>query len=245
VSALGQRASTSGAAPPRTASRTQRLPGAAWRLRPLPARFFARSCLAVAPELLGCILVRELPGGARLAARIVEVEAYLGDGSDPASHSHRGPTPRNRTMFGPPGRLYVYRSMGIHACMNAVCEPQGRSSAVLLRAAAPLAGLQIMRAARGACAERERDLCSGPGKLCQAFAVTLALDGSCLRSGPLQIVRGARPAERILAGPRIGISRARELPYRFFLEGDPNVTRSPLNSLATPHVPAALRGSRP
>jgi DNA-3-methyladenine glycosylase len=207
--------------------------------RALPTRFFTRSCLQVAPELLGCLLVRTLASGVQLTARIVEVEAYLGDGSDPASHSHQGLTPRNRTMFGPPGHLYVYRSMGIHACMNAVCEPEGRSSAVLLRAAAPLEGIGAMQAARGRLAAT--DLCSGPGKLCQAFAVTLDLDGSCMRNGPLRILRGRPPAQRILAGPRIGISRARDLPYRFFLEGDPNVTRSPLNQLATPYARPAPR----
>jgi DNA-3-methyladenine glycosylase len=120
--------------------------------------------------------------------------------------------------------------MGLHHCMNAVCGRAGEGYAVLLRAAAPLEGLAAMASARGVRAERE--LCSGPGKLCQALGVTLELDGTSLQRGPLRLLRGEPPPERILAGPRIGISRARELPYRFFLEGDPHVTRSPLNRLA-------------
>jgi DNA-3-methyladenine glycosylase len=196
----------------------------------LPIRFFERPCLDVARELLGSLLVRELSPERRLVARIVELEAYLGDGTDPASHAHRGVTPRNRSMFGPAGHWYVYRSMGIHHCMNVVCEPAGRASAVLLRAAAPLEGLEEMARARGV--GEPRELCSGPGKLCQALGVTLEFDGAPLGRGPLRIARGERPRERIVVGPRIGLSRARELPYRFFLEGDPHVTRSPLNRRA-------------
>ena len=113
----------------------------------LSRRFFARPCLEVAPELLGCLLVHELDGE-RLEGRIVEVEAYLGDGSDAASHAHRGPTPRSEIMFGRPGHFYVYRSMGIHACVNVVCEPVGRGAAALLRAGEPLEGLEEMRRLR-------------------------------------------------------------------------------------------------
>ena len=116
--------------------------------RPLPRRFFARPTLDVARDLLGAHLVRRV-GGERLVTRIVEVEAYLGDGSDPGSHCHRGLTPRNRAMFGPPGRLYVYRSYGIHTCVNVVCEEEGVAGAVLLRAAEPLMGVDRMRRNRG------------------------------------------------------------------------------------------------
>jgi len=196
----------------------------------LPASFFARRAIEVAPELLGCRLIHELPDGSRLAGRIVEVEAYLGDGTDGASHSHRGPTPRSRTMFGPPGHFYVYRSMGIHRCANIVCEPEGHASAVLLRAVEPLEGQARMRVLRG-----ERDgveLCNGPGKLCQAFDIELAHDGHDARDGALRVEGPVRNATHIMAGPRIGISKAVELPYRFFLANSPWVTRSSLNRAA-------------
>ena len=194
----------------------------------LPEAFFARPSLEVAPDLLGCWLVH----GGR-AGRIVEVEAYLGDGSDPASHAHGGLTQRNRAMFGPPGHFYVYRSMGLHECANVVCEPPGRAAAVLLRAVEPLAGLAAMRAARGGRADRE--LANGPGKLTRAFGFGLERDGRCARSGAVRIEPpDAPPAEPILAGPRVGISKAVDLPWRFFLAGHPGVTRSPLNRAAHP-----------
>jgi DNA-3-methyladenine glycosylase len=193
--------------------------------------FFARPCLEVAPELVGLLLVHELADGVRLVGRIVEVEAYLGDGSDPASHAHRGPTARNRVMFGPPGHIYVYRSMGIHRCANVVCEPVGRAAAVLLRAVEPLAGEARMRALRGG--REGRELASGPGKLAQAFAIELAHDGADLLRGALRIERepGAAPPA-LCAGPRVGITRAVDLPYRFFARGSPHVTRSALNARA-------------
>jgi DNA-3-methyladenine glycosylase len=200
---------------------------------PLTPAFFARPCLEVAPDLLGCQLIRRLPDGTRIEGRIVEVEAYLGDGSDAASHTWRGQTPRNAVMFGPPGRLYVYRSMGLHSLMNVVCEPEGIGAAVLLRAVEPLAGLEAMRAHRGH--RPERELCSGPGKLTQAFAIGLEQNGrSSLRSD----LRVALPRERepidLLCGPRIGLSRAVDLPYRFFVAGSPWITRSPQNRRARP-----------
>jgi len=198
----------------------------------LAAGFFARDSVAVARDLLGCRLVHDTPGG-RLLARIVEVEAYLGDGSDPASHAHGGQTPRNASMFGPPGHFYVYLCMGLHHCANLVCEPAAGASAVLLRAAEPLAGESIMTVARGG--RGGRDLTSGPGKLCQAFGISLAHDGATALRGPLRVEPRAGPlAEPVLAGPRIGISKAAELPYRFFLAGNPFVTRSPLNRAARP-----------
>ncbi|MFQ5698901.1 MAG: DNA-3-methyladenine glycosylase [Myxococcota bacterium] len=198
---------------------------------PLGRDFFARPCLEVAPELLGCLLVRTSRTGVRRVGRIVEVEAYLGDGSDPASHSHRGPTPRSQVMFGPPGRFYVYLSMGLHRCVNVVCEPAGRGAAILLRALEPLEGLEAMRRARGGRSDRE--LCNGPGKLAQAFGITLRDCGRSALRGSLRI---ATPLERVharvLCGPRIGISRATARPYRFFLDDNPWVSRSPLNRKA-------------
>jgi DNA-3-methyladenine glycosylase len=208
----------------------------------LTRRFFERSVVEVAPELLGCRLIRELDDGTRLEGRIVEVEAYLGDGTDPAAHSHRGATTRNRSMFGPPGHFYVYRSMGLHHCINLVCEPSGRGAAVLVRALEPLAGQARMAELRGV--PSGPGLANGPGKLCQAFGIGLEHDGVDALAGALRIegptrAEKARRDETILAGPRIGISRAAELPYRYFLAAHPCVTRSPLNGRARP---AALGG---
>jgi DNA-3-methyladenine glycosylase len=192
--------------------------------------FFERSALEVAPELLGCLLVHELDGE-RLEGRIVEVEAYLGDGSDPASHAHRGFTSRAASMFGPPGCFYVYRSMGIHACANLVCEPEGRASAVLLRAAEPLRGLEPMARRRGG--RRGCELASGPGRLAQAFGIGLEHDGASALRGALRVesARGELPA-RVLAGPRVGIRKAADLPYRFWIADSAHVTRTPLNRRA-------------
>jgi DNA-3-methyladenine glycosylase len=192
--------------------------------------FFERSALEVAPELLGCLLVHELDG-VRLEGRIAEVEAYLGDGTDAASHSHRGPTRRAASMFGPPGFFYVYRSMGIHACANLVCEPAGRASAVLLRAVEPLRGIERMERHRGGRSGRE--LASGPGKLTRAFGIGLEHDGASALRGRLRVEPTPHgPAARVLVGPRIGIRHAAELPYRFWLADSPHVTRTPLNRRA-------------
>ena len=192
--------------------------------------FFERTALEVAPELLGCLLVHELDG-VRLVGRIAEVEAYLGDGSDPASHSHRGPTPRAASMFGPPGRFYVYRSMGLHACANLVCERAGHASAVLLRAVDPLRGLEQMQRHRGGRSGRE--LASGPGKLAEAFGIGLEHDGASALRGALRVERApARLPLRVLSGPRVGIRQAADLPYRFWLADNPHVTRTPLNRRA-------------
>jgi len=196
----------------------------------LPASFFARSPLEVAPELLGCLLVRE-SGRTRRVGRIVEVEAYLGDGSDAASHAHRGQTRRNAAMFGPPGRFYVYRSMGIHHCVNVVCEPPGTGAAVLLRAVEPLEGLVAMRRARGG--RPDRELGNGPGKLCQAFGIDMRHDATSALAPPIRVERAPAPvAAPVMAGPRIGISRASDLPYRFFLDASRDVTRAPQNRAA-------------
>jgi DNA-3-methyladenine glycosylase len=204
--------------------------------------FFARPCLEVAPEMLGLLLIHELANGARLVGRIVEVEAYLGDGGDAASHAHRGPTPRSRVMFGPPGHFYVYRSMGIHRCANLVCESEGRAAAVLLRAAEPLEGEPRMRALRGG--REGRELASGPGKLAQAFAIQLAHDGRDALRGALRLERepGA-PAPAISVGPRIGLSKAADLPYRFFVRGSPHVTRAAQNGRARELAPEVAPGT--
>ncbi|MHB1854463.1 MAG: DNA-3-methyladenine glycosylase, partial [Acidimicrobiales bacterium] len=143
------------------------------RGRRLPRSFYARDVLEVAPELLNKVLVC----GNR-AGRIVEVEAYRG-GEDPASHAYKGPTARNASMFGPPGRLYVYFTYGMHWCANVVCMPEGTAQAILLRALSPLAGLEEMRAARPA-ARRDRDLCRGPARLCQALGIDRSYDGADL-----------------------------------------------------------------
>ena len=193
----------------------------------LSRAFFARPCLAVAPELVGLVLVRELPGGERLAGRIVEVEAYLGDGSDAASHSHRGLTARNRSMFGPPGHFYVYVSMGIHHCVNVVCEPKGVGAAVLLRALEPLEGEARMLAHRGGRGGRE--LARGPGRLAQALAIGLGDDAASALSGALRLEpapRGAAPLQ-IRTSTRIGLTKGADLPYRFFAAGSPFVSRYP------------------
>lgn len=191
--------------------------------RRLPRSFFSRPAEVVAPELLGRVLLRILPDGTRLAARIVEVEAYAAD--DPASHSFRGPTPRNRTMFGPPGRLYVYFTYGMHHCLNVVTGPPGEGAAVLLRAAEPLEGLAWMAERRGV--SDPRLLCSGPARLAQAFGLTLEHDGADLVRDPdLRLLQGEPVAqERILSTTRIGINHGTERPWRFLVAGDPFVSR--------------------
>ena len=196
------------------------------RGRVLPRSFYDRDALAVAPELLNKVLVRT-GAGARLAARIVEVEAYRG-ADDPGSHAYRRRTPRNATMFGPPGRLYVYFSYGNHWCMNAVCGPGEQPHAVLLRAAAPLAGLDAMRARRTA-ARRDRHLCSGPGRLGQAFGVDRSFDGLDLVRGELRIVDdGVAPPSNPGVSRRIGLGtdKGEELALRFYVRGDENVSRA-------------------
>jgi DNA-3-methyladenine glycosylase len=187
----------------------------------VPRAFFARDSRVVAPELLNKLLVR---GGRR--GRIVEVEAYAG-GEDPASHGFRGPTDRTLVMFGPPGHLYVYFTYGMHFCANAVCGEEGVASAVLLRALAPVAGLEEMRAARGPTARRDRDLCSGPAKLCQALGIDRALDGTDLVDGAGVVVLddGTPPPAVPARSRRIGISVGVEHEWRWYVAGDPNVSR--------------------
>lgn len=165
--------------------------------------FWTRHPAIVARELLGWSILVDGVGG-----RIVETEAYHHE--DPASHSFAGLTERNAAMFGPPGHAYVYRSYGIHWCLNVVCG-EGPGSAVLIRALEPTAGLEMMRERRGVA--EARALCSGPGKLCQALAVSRAHDARPLDAGPISLEPG--PAGEIAAGPRIGISKAAEVPWRF------------------------------
>jgi DNA-3-methyladenine glycosylase len=190
--------------------------------------FFERGSIAAAPELLGAYLVHRIAPDDERIGRIVEVEAYLGDGSDPGSHCHRGETPRNQAMFGPAGRLYVYRSYGIHTCANVVCDLPGRGAALLLRAVEPLAGLAAMRAARGLRREApDRELANGPGKLCQAFGIQLEDYGASLLRGRLSL-RPRQPGDprpRVARSTRIGLSKGREYCYRFFVADHACVSR--------------------
>ena len=177
--------------------------------KPLRRAFFGRSVHEVAPDLIGATLLVNGVGGI-----IVEVEAY--HHTDPAAHSFRGPTPRNRVMFGPPGFTYVYRSYGIHWCVNFVCEQEGSASAVLIRALEPTHGIAAMRCRRHL--DDERALCSGPGKLTEALGITSAHNGLALDAPPIALYARAEKPE-IVAGVRIGLTKAVELPWRYGLKG--------------------------
>jgi DNA-3-methyladenine glycosylase len=194
------------------------------RARTLTRRFYDRDALTVAPDLLNKVLV-----GNGVSARLVEVEAYRAE-EDPGSHAFRGRTPRNASMFAAPGTLYVYFSYGNHWCMNAVCGGPGeRAHAVLLRAAAPLTGVDLMYTRRPA-AVRDRDLASGPGRLGQAFDANREFDGTSLLRGPVRIVDdGVPPPARPGVSARIGLAAGKgdQFPYRFYVPGDPNVSRPP------------------
>jgi DNA-3-methyladenine glycosylase len=171
-------------------------------------------------DLLGCVLTHRSPVGVASGV-IVETEAYRPE--DPACHSYNGPTMRNRTMFGEPGLAYVYLSYGIHHLLNAVCEDKGVGSAVLIRALRPLEGHALM-------AERRRGrlgLCDGPGRLTQALGIDLTKDGHDLTGGDLTVSRGERPVAEIVATTRVGITRGTELPWRYLVAGDPNVSVAP------------------
>jgi DNA-3-methyladenine glycosylase len=178
--------------------------------------FFARSVHEVAPELVGATLLVDGVGGT-----IVEVEAY--DHEDPASHGYAGRTARNASMFGPPGHAYVYRSYGVHWCLNLVCAENGVAQAALIRALEPTHGLPKMQARRGL--ERPRLLCSGPGRLCQALGVTRDHDGLPLDEPPFEL-RTRAEAPEIRSGPRIGITRAADYPWRYVLAGSRFLSRS-------------------
>jgi DNA-3-methyladenine glycosylase len=180
--------------------------------------FFDRSVHEVAPALIGCRLeVGECAGV------IVETEAY--DQGDPACHAFGGRTARNEVLFGPPGRAYVYLSYGIHSLLNAVAEPEGSAAAVLIRALEPTAGIELMRARRGR--EELHELCSGPGKLTQALGVGLELNGRPLDAPPFRILApsGPAPAVEVVAGPRIGITKAMEHPWRYCAAANRHVSR--------------------
>jgi DNA-3-methyladenine glycosylase len=211
-------------------------------MRALAPDFYRRPVLQVARELIGCTVEHRGAAGV-----IVETEAY--HDSEPACHAFAGETPRTRILFGPPGRAYVYRSYGVHAMLNAVCESEGVGAGVLIRALAPTAGLEQMRGRRelarqkrgagpglrgagpalGAAgpALRDEDLCSGPGKLTQALGIELGENGSSLAAGPIRITPARAPWREalVVAGPRIGITCATELPWRFGVVGDRNVSR--------------------
>lgn len=203
-------------------------------MRALPAEFYARPVLEVAPELIGCTVEHRGAAGV-----IVETEAY--HESEPACHAFVGLTPRTKTLFGEPGRAYVYRSYGVHALLNAVCEPEGVGAAVLIRALAPTAGIGDMRRRRATGANgrvRDGDLCSGPGKLTQALGIWLSENGCSLTGGPVRIAprAGAWVDPALVIGTRVGINRATELRWRFCAAGERNVSR--------PRPPAEI-ASRP
>ena len=185
----------------------------------LPREFYNRDAPEVARALLGKVLVHGATAG-----RIVETEAYLGEG-DLAAHSARGLTPRTRVIFGPPGHAYVYFIYGMYECLNLVCEPAGRAGCVLIRALEPLAGIEQMRLRRPA-ARKLEDLASGPGKLTLAMAITRAHNGADVTRGPLVVREPLDPRELpIQVTPRIGITQCADLPLRFLLRGNRFVSR--------------------
>ena len=186
--------------------------------RRLDAEFFDRSVHDVARDLIGCALLFDGVGGV-----IVECESYERD--DPACHAYVGLTGRTEPLFGPPGRAYVYLSYGIHSCLNFVCQPEGAAAAVLIRALEPVWGIEEMSRRRGR--DRARDLCSGPGKLTEALGIGLAMNRAALAEPPFEL-RGrehGRPQVEVVTGPRIGITRAAELPWRFCASGSEYLSR--------------------
>jgi DNA-3-methyladenine glycosylase len=197
----------------------------------LPRDFFDRPSVAVAPDLLGCLLSHETAEGL-VTVRLTEVEAYLGE-ADPASHAFRGRTARNAVMYGPPGHAYVYFTYGMHFCVNLVCQPEGHASAVLLRAGqvvdgVPLAAVRRSRRSRSGAVPRERDLARGPAVLCEALDIDRSHDGAdvCAPGSPLRALARPEPvpAAGISSGPRVGISRAADVAWRFWITGDPAVS---------------------
>jgi DNA-3-methyladenine glycosylase len=189
-----------------------------------PRDFFARTAPDVAPELLGCLLTAHSAEGS-VTVRITEVEAYAG-ARDPASHAYRGRTERNSVMFGPPGHAYVYFIYGMHYAVNAVCMPEGTGEGVLIRAGEVVDGLALARARRVA-SRVDADLARGPGRLATALGLTRELDGAdlCAQSGPLTLELG-KPLDSALirSGPRVGVSKAADTPWRFHVHGDPTVS---------------------
>lgn len=199
--------------------------------------FFDRPVEEVAPALLGQVLAHRTAEG-EVAVRLTEVEAYAGP-KDPASHSYRGRTARNAVMWGPPGHAYVYFTYGMHFCMNLVCGPDGTASAVLLRAGEIVDGLELARARRPR--STVRDLARGPARLCQALAIDRAHNGldACDPDSPLRILAGdAVDPARVRTGPRVGVSAAKEVPWRFWIDGEPSVSQYRM------HVPRRRRSAR-
>ena len=232
---------------------------------PISRDFFARPSVAVAPDLLGCVLEHRTEAGL-VAVELTEVEAYAGK-SDPASHAYRGKTQRNAVMFGPPGHAYVYFTYGMHFCVNMVClGEEGSASAVLLRAGAIIEGEDLARArrTRGAGRVASRDLARGPARLCQALDIDLRLNGSdaCAPESPLEVragagnpvSSGALPARgddppgtprKIATGPRVGVSSAADIPWRFWVDGDPTVSVYRARVPRGRGVPGGTKGSPP
>jgi DNA-3-methyladenine glycosylase len=209
------------------------LPGAGL---PIDAAWLERSAPEVAPDLLGCVVSHETPEG-RVAVRLTEVEAYNG-ADDPGSHAFRGRTPRNEVMFGPPGHLYVYFTYGMHWCANLVCGERGRASAVLLRAGEVVAGVEIARRRRPA-AREDRELARGPARLASTLALTMSHNGAnaCDPSSPLQLTPPLVAPATVRSGPRVGLARAAERPWRFWLDAEPTV------STYRAHAPRRRSGS--
>jgi DNA-3-methyladenine glycosylase len=212
---------------------------------PLPAAFFDRPVLEVAPDLLGAVVTHRSAAGS-VSVRLTEVEAYDGE-TDPGSHAFRGRTPRNAVMFGPPGRVYVYFTYGMHWCMNLVCGPVGRASAVLLRAGEVIEGRELA-AARRTTTRSPRDLARGPARLTVALGVDGSLDGTdatdaTTRRSPLQVSAGPGngPAPSVATGPRVGVAGdGAGHPWRFWLEGEPTV--SPYRAAVLRRRPTARSG---
>jgi DNA-3-methyladenine glycosylase len=194
---------------------------------PLPRTFFDRPAEEVAPALLGRVLSRSTPEGV-VSVRLTEVEAYAGP-RDPASHAYRGPTKRNAVMFGPPGHAYVYFSYGMHFCVNLVCMGEGTAAAVLLRAGEIVEGRELAVARRPRSALR--DLARGPARLCEALAIDRELSGAdvCDPSSPLRVSAGASVGA-FRTGPRTGVSSAKDVPWRFWIDGDPSVSQYRLHT---------------
>ncbi|MFQ5792922.1 MAG: DNA-3-methyladenine glycosylase [Acidobacteriota bacterium] len=200
---------------------------------PLPRSFYARPTLEVARDMLGALLVRRWKGR-YLTGRIVEVEAYIGE-KDPACHAYRGRTPRNEVMYGAPGHAYVYFTYGMHCLLNAVTEPVGFPAAVLIRALEPLAGVEQMRRLRASTSPRpdkkafpDRELTSGPARLCAALKIDLTLNGSDLTAPPVFLAASSLPTVGVRWSSRVGIRAGRDRLWRAYLEGNPFVSRSRL-----------------
>jgi DNA-3-methyladenine glycosylase len=191
----------------------------------LPRSFFDEPAVEVAPRLLGCVL-RMFSSEGDVAVALSEVEAYAGE-SDPASHAYHGLTQRNAVMYGPPGHAYVYFTYGMHFCVNLVCSAEGTATAVLLRAGAIVAGTELARARRSVHGDfADRDLARGPARLCQALGIGRAHNGIdvCDPVQPLRIFAAPGPVGAVCAGPRVGVSSAATVPWRFWIEGDPTVS---------------------